>query len=148
MSGRSSISTLLAVWFVLGTVVAPRFVCICSNGTTTVEVGQQYCCGLSCVSYGVVDDSLVDRCGCDESEEGCSSGCRSTLIEAQTLLLAEGSDLVQRGLPRPHPSTDVVTQFFWSTGPSQRNNWASRHRQSDGIYVQQEVFIRSVILLV
>ncbi|MGB1125724.1 MAG: hypothetical protein ACPG4Q_11000 [Phycisphaeraceae bacterium] len=92
MQMKSAISIMLAVWLGFGVGVLPRFLCLCADGTQTLEVGNRFCCDEI--------DSDIDQCP-EMSDLSCESemcdhdGCEATPLPADVFVLfdRDGDDL-------------------------------------------------------
>ncbi len=143
------ISILLAAWFGLGGVFGPRFLCLCTDGTTTIEISQQFCCG---------SDSSSDAEGCGEeiavelgeafsNLESCLSGCDSTLLLEDVGVLVNNStdELHEIGPPSHMAVSDMWGDaFVWTPFRLQ----AFGIPRGDDRCARGNLHLRSVILLV
>lgn len=92
MQMKSAISIMLAVWLGFGVGVMPRFLCLCADGTQTLEVGNRFCCD-EIDSDIDTRPQMTDR-SC-ESEMCDHDGCEATQLPADVFVLFErvGDDL-------------------------------------------------------
>ncbi len=142
------ISILLAAWFGLGSSLGPRFLCLCADGTVTVEIGHRFCSDS--------DDSCCDSCDgsattdeepCDVATDtwACSGGCESELISDDFIgksgRISE-SDLVTTS-STVHPGYAAVDKSRWTSSIGMMG--IARIPDSRATRISQ---LRSVILLV
>ncbi len=81
------ITTFFAIWFGLGVGLGPRFLCICSDGTTTTQFGQQFCCdGPGEAPCPTSQERSDDLNFCVGSVDG---GCQSTLVESESIVAVD-----------------------------------------------------------
>jgi hypothetical protein len=84
MQMKSAISIMLAVWLGFGVGVMPRFLCICAEGTQTLEIGNRFCCSEV--------DNTSDSCP-EVSDRSCESemcdhnGCETTQLPGDVFAL-------------------------------------------------------------
>lgn len=87
MKPHPAISILLALWFALGAGLGPRFLCICADGSTTTQFGDQFCCD------GPGEDPCpVPSKHSDESSRcvACpDGGCQSTEVESESIVAVD-----------------------------------------------------------
>ena len=87
MKHHSSISILLALWFALGAGLGPRFLCICADGSTTTQFGDQFCCDGPgedpCPVPSEHSDESSHRVACPDG------GCRSTEVESELIVAVD-----------------------------------------------------------
>ena len=92
MQMKSAISIMLAVWLGFGVGVMPRFLCLCADGTQTLEVGNRFCCDEV--------DNDVDTCP-EMTDRSCESEicnhneCKATQLPGDVFVLFDrvGDDL-------------------------------------------------------
>lgn len=87
MPAHPLISTLLAIWFSLGAGLGPRFLCVCSDGTTTTQFGEQFCCDgpseAPCPSSAERSDGTDDCVVCADGE------CQSTSMKSESIVAVD-----------------------------------------------------------
>jgi len=143
------ISVLLAVWFALGGTLIPRSLCVCADGTVSVEFGHELCCD----AEGSRSASCDCACPGMETEPRksgvaltCSGGCESVPIGDNILVSVERDDKKGQCEDRP-----VDIQTLWldrvTTVRSTPRQVAYILRPPDS-RVAQVYQLRSVILLV
>jgi hypothetical protein len=81
------ITTFFAIWFGLGVGLGPRFLCICSDGTTTTQFGEQFCCdGPGEAPCPTSPERSDDLNYCVGSVDG---GCQSTTVESESIVAVD-----------------------------------------------------------
>ena len=143
------ISTLLATWIGLGGALAPRFLCVCADGTVSVEFGHEFCCD--------AESSCGDSCDCSttgidtqphESRVGaltCSGGCQSTPIDDEVIKGSERDYKGHSDLRFPATQAPWLDPSFSSIAFARRVGSVARPPDSRFSSIVQ---LRSVILLV
>lgn len=149
MPAHPLISVLLAAWLGLSGSLCPRLLCICADGTATIEVGRHYCC--------VGDESRSEGCAGDatsaEFGEACSGldrcpqGCSSTMLAEDVGLLMDRPADQGRDLLPPYP---VPISYAWidALGWTPSKSYVFGRPHGDARYKADSPHLRSVILLV
>ncbi len=87
MKLQTAISTLLALWFGLSACFGPRFLCVCADGTTTTQFGEQFCCDgpseAPCPSSAERSDGTDDCVVCADGE------CQSTSMKSESIVAVD-----------------------------------------------------------
>lgn len=149
MPAHPLISILLAAWLGLGGALCPRFLCVCADGTATIEIAQHYCCD--------GDESCSEACGGDATSaecgeacaglDGCPQGCSSTMLaEDVGLLVDRPADQVRDLLPL-YP---VPVSYAWidALGWTPSKSHVFGPPRGDTRHRADAPHLRSVILLV
>lgn len=87
MKHHPAISILLALWFGLGAGLGPRFLCACSDGTTTTQFGEQFCCdgpGEAPCPFPTEHGDDSDLC-----VVCADGGCQSTSMESESIVTVD-----------------------------------------------------------
>ena len=143
------ISALLAIWFAFGGTLIPGSLCVCADGTVSVEFGHELCCDSESFSSASCDctcpavDAEPRNSGVAST---CSGGCESVPIGDNVLLSMERD--YKKGQCEDRP---VDTQALWldrvTTARATPRQVAYLQRPPDSCVAPVHQ-LRSVILLV
>jgi len=102
------ISILLTVSFALSGTLAPRYQCLCVDGTVSVEIGQRFCRD-SCSSNTAPEEEPC--CPPRDTLSRSNNDCKSQLISDEVARLTDRDD---EGEPDPplsmiHPNLTMTT---------------------------------------
>ena len=130
----------------MGAGLGPRFLCVCVDGTTTTQFGEQYCCDGTGEAPFPVSPEQSD--GSDFCVVCADGGCRYTLLGSESFLVVDRFETDKDDeLSLDEPNDSPFLLFELRAHPSGGNTSAIRPpvildaRSSDS-------HLRSVILLV